>query len=129
MLQFVHWRGLFEVFDHLRILGDITTVESEGIGGHLLHRGGPALVSPRFRTSSPRERFQAGCNHDLEVPFREHGIGIFPVENFALLRDANLAGKIANRLGQNSGMSGATTASHRAAPAVKKAELHVALAR
>ena len=48
MLQFVHRRGLLEVFDHVGIFGDVLTIEREGRGGHLLHRGHPALVGQRL---------------------------------------------------------------------------------
>ena len=107
----------------------LLAVESEGVGGHLLHRRRPALVGSGLRASGARERLQAGRDHDLQVPLGEHRVGILPVENFALLGDANLAGKIADRLGENGGVSGAAAASDGAAAAVKEAQLHVALAR
>ena len=82
-------------------------------------------AGPRVRVSASRQ--------DAIMISRFHsastGIGIFPVEHFALLGDANLAGKISHRLGQYRGMSGAAAASHGAAAAVKEAKLHVALAR
>src|SRR5450755_2391839 len=128
MFQFVDRSGLFEIFDYLGIVGDVATVESKGVGGHLLHRGNPPLIGARRGSPGTRERFQAGRDHDFEVPFREYRVGILPIENFSLLRDANLTGKVADGLGENSGMSRTATASDCSAAAVEQAEFHIALA-
>ena len=74
--------------------------------------------------SMQRQRFQAGRNHQFQIPFREHGVGIFPVEDFALLGDANVAGKTSRRLGEDGGMSGSAAAADRSAAAVEEAKLY-----
>src|SRR5712692_11666368 len=74
MLQFVHWSGLLEIFDHLGVLGDVVAIESEGFGGHLLHRWHPTLVGSGPRASGARDRLHARRDHDLKIPLGENGI-------------------------------------------------------
>ena len=54
----------------------------------------------------PGQCFQTRRDHQFQIPFGEDGIGIFPVKNFALLGDANLAGKTSGRLREDGGMRG-----------------------
>ena len=128
VLQFVHRRRLLEIFDHVGIFGDVVAIKTEGLGGHLFHGRRPALVRSRLRPASTGDGFHAGSDHDLQVPLGENGIGIFPVEDLALFGDANFAGKIADRLGENGGVGRSATAANRAAAAVKQAQLHVVFA-
>ena len=101
VLQFVHRRGLFEVFEHLGILGDVARGRKRrrrcdicSIAG--AQRGSAPGAGRRCAGSASRR----GGDHHLQVPLRQHRVGILPVEHFALLGDANLAGESADRLGE-----------------------------
>src|ERR1700694_1523657 len=129
VLPLGHRGRLFAIFDHIGILGDVLAIKSEGLDRHLFHRGCPASIRSGRRPASTHQGFQGGRDHDLEIPFREHRVGIFPVEDLALLGYPNLARKIADGLGEDGRVSGATTAAYRAAAAVKEAQLYVRLTR
>ena len=71
-----------------------------------------------------RQRFQARRNHQFQIPLGEHRVGIFPVENFALLGDANLPGKTSRRLRQNRRMRRSAAAADSSTAAVEEPQLH-----
>ena len=72
--------------------------------------------------------FQTGSDHQFQIPFSQHRVGIFPVEDFSLLGDANLAGETAGWLRENRGMGGTAASADGAAAAMKQAELHTMFA-
>ena len=74
--------------------------------------------------AAQRQGFEAGRDHQLQIPFGEHRIGILPVEHFALLGDANVAGETSRGLREDRGVSGTTAATDRSATAVEQAKLH-----
>ena len=94
-IQFLYRRGLLKVFQHVGILGNVAAVGTVSFLRHLVHRLFPARLILRRNRLLPwtRQRFQAGRNHQLQVPLRQHRIRILPVENFSLLGDANAPGK------------------------------------
>ncbi len=86
-------------------------------------------MSLRIAGIRPGQRIERGRNHQLEIAFGEHFVGVFPVEDFALLGDADLPLEGVHGLREDGAMRGAAAAADRAAPAVKEAQLHAALAR
>src|SRR5260221_164620 len=81
MLQFVHRRSLFEVFDHLRILCDVTAVKNGDVCPQLLPLprpalGGARLWGPRVRVSASRQeaimisRFHSASTGSAYFQFR-----------------------------------------------------------
>jgi len=97
--------------------------------GHRLHRLIPAVRHFRRWPRRTHQRLQASRNHDLQIPLREHRIGVFPGENFPLLGDANLPGEVSRRLRQNGRVRGPSTPSHGPAPSMKQPQIDPALAR
>src|SRR4029077_10909111 len=76
------------------------------------------------RTIGTHDRFEASGNHDFQIPFGEHWIGILPGEDLALLGDANLSRKISRWLRENSGVRRPAAPADRAAPSVKEPQVH-----
>ena len=79
----------------------------------------------RFRT---RQSIEGGGDHQLQVPFRKHYVGIFPVQHLALFGDANFSVEIANGLGVDGAMRGCAAATNGAATAMKQAQIDAAFA-
>src|SRR5271168_4190019 len=124
-IQFQDRRGLLEILQYVRVLRDVAAINAISLPRHFLHR----LFPPRlilWRSGRARERFQARGNHQFQIPFREHGIGVLPIENFSLLGNADASGKTAFRLGQDRRVRRTASAPDRAAATVKKAQLHSA---
>src|SRR6185437_14627159 len=71
------------------------------------------------------KRLKTSGNHDLEIPLSQDRVGVFPVEDFALLSDSNLAKKISRRLREDGVMSRSATSSDGATPPMKQAQLHI----
>src|SRR5262249_7103536 len=122
IFQFVYWSRLLEIDEHLRIFRDVFTIKSERIPGYLFHCCMPVFI--RAIAGGAGQCFERGCDHDLEVPFCQHWIGILPVEYLSLFRDTNLARIITRRLRKNGGSGRAPTASSGSAAAMKQAQPH-----
>jgi len=82
----------------------------------------------RRGTAAQRDGFEAGGDHQLQIPFSQNLVRVFPVENFALFGDANFAREITGGLADDGGVGWAPAASHRAAASVEQTELDVAFA-
>jgi len=119
---------LFKVAQHVGIVGNVGSVELERRLREFGHGRGPARLSVSRRRGRPHECPQTSRNKDLEVPLRQYGIGIFPVQYLALLGDSDVTGKVTRRLSQNCRVGRATAASDGAAASVKQPELYPALA-
>ncbi len=128
-IQLIDRRRLLKIFQHVGILRDLAAIDAIGFLRHLLDRFFPLRRMRSLLSARPRECFQTGRDHQFQIPFGEHRVGIFPVEYFALLGDANLAGKTARRLGENGGMSRPAAAADRAAAAMEESQLHSAFLR
>ena len=74
------------------------------------------------------EGVEGGGDHQLEVALGEDDVGVLPVEDFALLGDAELAGEAVHGLREDGAMGGAAAASDGASAAVEEAERDAALA-
>src|ERR1700676_2030521 len=120
-VQLIDWSCLLEIFEHVGIVGDLTAVNAIGLLRHFFHGFFPARW---MLFIMPRERFQTRRDHQFQIPLGEHGGGIFPVENFALLGNANLARKRSWRLSEDGGMRRSAAAAHRSAAAMEEAKLH-----
>src|SRR5262249_16572831 len=79
-------------------------------------------------TGGSRQRFERSRDHDLQVPFRENWIGVFPIENFALLRDAYFAGEISGRLRKDGSVGWTPSAANGSTSSMEQPELHVVVA-
>ena len=120
-VQLVDRSRLFEIFQHVRIVGDLLAVDAVRRLRHLLNGFFPTLG---LVFSLSRQSLQTRRDHQFQIPFREHRVGIFPVENFALLSDANVAGKTSRRLRQDGRMRRSASAAHRSPAAMEQAKLH-----
>ena len=75
------------------------------------------------------QRVERGGDHELEIALGQHFVGVFEVEHFALLGDAQLAVEGVHGLGKDGAMRGSAAAAHRAAAAMEEAQLDAGLAR
>ncbi len=121
-------RGLLEVFQQVGILRDVAAIDAMSFRRHFFHRLFPARLI-LWLSARARERFQACGNHQFQVPFREHRIGVLPIENFSLLGDADTPGKTSFRLGQDCRMRRPASAPDRTAATVKQSQFHSAFSR
>src|SRR5262249_59758636 len=78
-------RRLFEIRNDVWIVTNALNVIREGIFGHAIHGGSPVGIERGIIGS--QQSFERSGNHHFQVPFREHSIGILPVEDFSLFRD------------------------------------------
>src|SRR6202008_1181339 len=101
VFEFVDRGRLLKVFEHFRIVGDMITIKSIRTLRHDFHRLIPTLGRFLCWTIGTHDSFEASGNHDFQIPFGEHWIGILPCENLALLGDANLSRKISRWLREN----------------------------
>src|ERR1700744_139830 len=76
----------------------------------------------------PCQSIERGRDHQFQVALGEDDIGILPIEHFALLRDADLPFKRADRLGVDGTMRGATASSHCAATSMEETQLYATFA-
>src|SRR5207237_507802 len=127
MLQLVDRSSLFKILDHVGIFGDVAPIASKRLGGHLLHGGCPPLVRSGRRAASTREGFQAGGDHDLQVPLSKSRVSVFPIEHLALFGKANFTGKITDRLSQYRGMGRPSPAPNCPSTTMKETQLHLVL--
>ncbi len=74
------------------------------------------------------EGVERGGDHELEVALGEDDVGVLPVEDFALLGEAELAGEALERLGEDGAVGGAAAAADGASAAVEEAQGDVGLA-
>ena len=77
----------------------------------------------------PGQGVERGGDHQFQVALGQHFVGVFEVEHFALLGDAQLAVEGVEGLGEDGAMRGPAAAAHRAAAAVEEAQLDAGLAR
>ena len=75
------------------------------------------------------QRVERGGDHQLQIALGQHLVGVFEVQHFALLGDAQLAVEGVHRLREDGAMRGPAAAAHRAAAAVEEAQLDAGLAR
>src|SRR6516225_5190701 len=122
-VEFVHRCRLLEILEHIRVFGDVAPVDPERLLRHLFDRLFPCRRRGLF--SRARECFEAGCNHQFQIPLGEDGISIFPIHYLALLGDTNLSGETSWRLRKNCGMSRTTAATDSTSTAVEQSKLDV----
>ena len=65
---------------------------------------------------------EGGGDHELEVALGEDDVGVLPVEDFALLGDAEFAGEAVHGLGEDGAVGGAAAAAYGATAAMEEAE-------
>ena len=124
-IEFVDRRGLLEIFEHVGVLRDLLTIDPVRFLRHLFDGFFPR---PAFAGwSGAGQCFETGGDHQFQIPFRQNRVGIFPVEDFALLGDANLSGETAGWLRENRRVRGAASASNGAAAPMKQTKLHMML--
>ena len=99
-------------------------IKSIRILRHDFHRLIPTMGRFLCWTIGTHDSFEASGNHDFQIPFGEHWIGILPCEDLALLGDANLSRKISRWLRENRRVGRAAAAADRAAPSVKEPQAH-----
>src|SRR5580658_2921725 len=92
--------------------------------GNVWGRAGGALHS-RFR---PGQRVERCRDHQLEVAFGEDDVRVLPVEDFALLGDAEFAAEAIDRLCVDRPVSRAPAAAYGTSAAVEEAQGDAALA-
>jgi hypothetical protein len=90
---------LLEIFQHVGTVGDLLAVKAVSFLRHFFDGFFPARRMLGLLLSVQRESFEASRDHQLQIPFGEHGVRILPVENFALLGDADVSGETSRRLG------------------------------
>ena len=74
------------------------------------------------------EGVERGGDHELEIALGEDDVGVLPVEDFALLGDAQFAGEAVDGLGEDGAVGGATAAAYRSSATVEEAQADAALA-
>ena len=135
VFKLAHRRGLLEVSDHAGVFKDVLAIKLVGEARQLVerrfplgleHAGEVALGVARIGAG---QRIERSGDHQLEVALGQHFVGIFEVEHFALLGDAQLAVEGVDGLGEDGAMRGSAAAAHRAAAAVEEAQLDAGLAR
>ena len=110
-------------------------IKTEGQAGERVERGLPLRLEHAGEVAlgvarvGPRQRIERGGDHELEVALGQHLVGVFEVEHFALLGDAQLAVERVEGLGEDGAMRGSAAAAHRAAAAVEEAQLDAGFAR
>ena len=96
----------------------------------MLRRAG--IPGPRIGTRGTRlgglevgagEGVEGGGDHELEVALGEDDVGVLPVEDFALLGEAEFAGEAVDGLGEDGAVGGTAAAAYGAAAAVEEAEV------
>ena len=115
---------MFEIFQHVGTVGDLLAINAVGFLRHLFDGFFPARRMLRLLFASQRQRFETCCDHQFQIPFGENRVGVFPVENLALLGDANLAGETSGRLGEDGRVRGTTAAAHGSTATVEEAKLY-----
>src|SRR5262249_15889311 len=114
----------------VRILRDVTPIKLKSVLGEIFHRSSPALLLfDVLFAARVQQGFQSSCDHQLQVPFRKHRIGIFPVQDFALLPDTQAAGERVRRLSHDGAVGWTTTTSYCPAPSMKETKIYIAGAR
>ncbi len=114
---------MFEIFKHIGTLSDFAAIDSVRSLRDLFDRGLPFGWMGRLFFFWSRHRLEAGGDHEFEIPFGKDRVGIFPVQDFALLGHANLSREAARRLRQDGGVRWPSAAADRSSSAVKKAQL------
>ena len=74
------------------------------------------------------ESVERGGDHELEVALGEDDVGVFPVEDFALLGETEGAGEALKRLGEDGAVGWAAAAADGAPAAVEETELDAGVA-
>src|SRR5262249_24110035 len=120
-------RRLFEIRNDVWIVTNALNVMREGIFGHAIHGCSPIDIERRIIGS--QQSFERSGDHQFQVSFREHSIGILPVEDFSLFCDLDFPVKRSRRLRNNGAVCRATTASHGSAAAMKQTKIDVVLLR
>ena len=137
MLEFGDGGGLLEVGEGVGVVDDVFFVEGEGCGGELVegclplgeHLAGE-VGDFGFLQGDVWAGYgvEAGSDHEFEVALGEDDVGVLPVEDFALLGDAEFAVEAVDGLREDGAMGGAAAAAHGASAAVEEAEVDAAVA-
>ena len=148
VFQFGDGCGLLEVGEGVGIVDDVLAVEGVGGGGELVERGFPlgedfagelGDVGRRLLVVGcwllvlqegvgAGEGIERGGDHQLQIALGEDDVGVLPIEDLALLGDAQLAGKAVDGLGEDGAVGGAAAAAYGASAAVEEAEADAARA-
>src|ERR1700733_6646118 len=67
-VEFVHRSGLLEVFEYIRIVGNLVAIDAIRLLRYFLNGFFPKLRMLNCFFSAERERFQTGGDHQLEIP-------------------------------------------------------------
>ena len=110
----------------VKVVGQARKLVERRFPLRLEHAGEVAFGIARI---GPGQRVERGGNHQLQIALGQHLVGIFEVEHFALLGDAQLAVEGIDGLGEDGAMRGSAAAAHRAAAAMEEAQLDARLAR
>ncbi len=148
-------RGLLEVGEGLGVFDDVFAIEGVGGRGELVEGGLPlgedlagevggvarrrsfASLRMTIRLLASRccedcvgagDGVERGGDHQFEIALGEDDVGVLPVEDFALLGDAQLAGEAVHRLREDGAVRGSAAAAYGAAAAVEEAQRDAALA-
>jgi len=127
-----HRRRLLKVGEHFRVFENVLAVKAVRQLRQLVESRLPLRfqnageVAPGVARVGPGKCIQRGRNHQFKIPLRQHLVGIFEVEHFALFGNAQLAVERVHRLRKNGSMRRSSAASHRAAASVEQPQLHPA---
>src|SRR5215471_6802821 len=88
-VELIHRRGLLEVFEDIGIFSNVAAVNAIRLLRHFLDGFFPRRSIRVIRFPGTRESLEAGRDHELQIPFGQHWIGILPVEDLALLGNAD----------------------------------------
>ena len=127
VFHFIYRSRSLEIDQRLRVVGDMFSVVGESMGGHGVHSGRPARLTFRSRAVAQSNCFQAGGNHQFQIPLSQYQVRVLPVQDLALLGDTNLPGEVAGRLADDGGVGGSSATADGTATAVKEAEFDVTL--
>src|SRR5581483_3594399 len=131
--------GLLEVLDEIGIVEDVLLVKRERCSRDLVEHGLPRGINRTRQVSvaagfagdceiGPRDGVDGGSDQELEVALGEHDIGVLPVEDLALLGDAELAVEAVQRLRIQRTMGWPAATAYRASAAMKEPQRDAAFA-
>ena len=75
-----------------------------------------------------RQGVEGGGDHELEIALGEDDVGVLPVEDLALLGEAELAGEAVDGLGEDGAVGGSAAAAYGSSAAVEEAQGDAAVA-
>ena len=140
VLEFGYGGGLLEVGEGVRVVDDVLFVEGKRGVGELIEGGFPGgedfsgqvwgvaawPLMLDFGVGAG-EGVERGGDHEFEVALGEDDVGVLPIEDFALLGEAEFAGEGVDGLGEDGTVGGTAAASYGASATVEEAEVDAAI--